>query len=776
MAILLPSSPFLVYKLTILLIIFTTCIAAPVTPDDEEQSYIVYMGDIPKFKYNGLPTQNPALRSQLRLLSSVKGAGDSLKARESMLYSYSNSFNGFAARLTKKEAQALMENDQVVSVFPNRYHKLQTTRSWDFIDFPINTQRNLQVESDIIIGVLDSGINPDSDSFKDTNFGPIPAKWKGSCKQYANFTGCNDRKLIGATYIMTDGNPDPNDILSPVDMNGHGTHTASTAAGNLVEAASLYGLGKGIARGAVPSARIAAYKVCWQSTGCGDMDILAGFDQAIKDGVDIISISIGGSPGAGYTNDGIAIGAFYALKKGIITIASAGNGGPERFTVENHAPWILTVAASTIDRGFINKIQLGNGKLYTGVGISAFQPDKKSYPLVTGADTALRPKFRKAAEACDFSAVDKKKVKGKLVMCAGRWSVQAGIKLKGGVGTILEKNEKDYLDSAKIYMVPATTVENSTFQLIQNYMKSKKSATAVIHRTEEVKIQAPHVASFSSRGPNQISRRLLKPDITAPGADILAAYTPLATLTGLEGDTQYAKYTIMSGTSMATPHVAGIAAYIKSFHPDWSPAAIKSAIMTTAKPLNRTAHEDGELAYGAGQVNPRRAVDPGLIYDMNYITYIEFLCREGYEDSTIHKITAVQTVNCSNLIYDNNNDALNYPTFQLIANASQAQQVAIFQRAVTNVGPAISVYNATILAPPGVEVAIEPPSLSFTLVKQERIFTLKVTVTKAVSGEVLSGELVWISPNHSVRSPIVVYTLPEMEINSGVVETQMTTP
>lgn len=342
-------------------------------------------------------------------------------------------------------------------------------------------------------------------------------------------------------------------------------------------------------------------------------------------------------------------------------------------------------------------------------------------------------------------------------MCKDHYAVDYDINYLGGAGTILET---DHIDRAKTYMIPATAVENSTFQLIQNYINSNKSATAVIHRTEEVKIQAPHVASFSSRGPNPISRRLLKPDITAPGADILAAYTPLATLTGLEGDTQYAKYTIMSGTSMATPHVAGIAAYIKSFHPDWSPAAIKSAIMTTATPLNRTAHKEGELAYGAGQVNPTRAINPGLIYDMDYIIYIEFLCREGYEESIIHRITNVETVNCSNLIYDNNHDALNYPTFQLVVNPSQAPQFAIFQRAVINVGPATSVYNATILAPPGVEIVVEPPSLSFTWVKQQMIYTLKVTVTKAVRGEVLSGELVWVSPDHSVRSPIVVLTSP----------------
>lgn len=169
-------------------------------------------------------------------------------------------------------------------------------------------------------------------------------------------------KIIGARYFKLDATPDPVDILSPVDVNGHGTHTSSTSAGNLVENASLYGLAKGTARGAVPSARVSIYKVCWASFGCNDMDILAAYDAAIHDGVDVISISIGGAGSSRYGSDGIAVGAFHAMKKGIITVASAGNDGPMLGGVVNHAPWLVTVAASGIDRQFINKVHLGNGR------------------------------------------------------------------------------------------------------------------------------------------------------------------------------------------------------------------------------------------------------------------------------------------------------------------------------------------------------------------------------------------------------------------------------
>ena len=149
-----------------------------------------------------------------------------------------------------------------------------------------------------------------------------------------------------------------------MDVDGHGTHTSSTLAGNVVPNASLYGLANGTARGAVPSARVAMYKVCWVSFGCSDMDILAAFDAAAYDGVDVISISIGGG-NVNYTTDSISIGAFHAMKKGIITVASAGNDGPNPASVSNSAPWILTVAASGIDRDFRSEVHLGNGRNIT---------------------------------------------------------------------------------------------------------------------------------------------------------------------------------------------------------------------------------------------------------------------------------------------------------------------------------------------------------------------------------------------------------------------------
>lgn len=178
-----------------------------------------------------------------------------------------------------------------------------------------------------------------------------------------NFFSIFHSKIIGARYYKADKNFHPTDIKSPRDSEGHGSHTSSIAAGALVQKASLSGLASGLARGGVPSARIAVYKICW-ADGCSDADILAAFDDAIADGVDIISLSVGGSFAVDYFNDSIAIGAFHSMKNGILTSNSAGNSGPQLASITNVSPWSLSVAASTIDRKFFTKVKLGNGEIY----------------------------------------------------------------------------------------------------------------------------------------------------------------------------------------------------------------------------------------------------------------------------------------------------------------------------------------------------------------------------------------------------------------------------
>ncbi|CAE6144485.1 unnamed protein product [Arabidopsis arenosa] len=621
--------------------------------------------------------------------------------------------------------------EEVVGVSRNQYRKLHTTKSWDFVGLPLTAKRHLKAERDVIIGVLDTGITADSESFQDHGLGPPPAKWKGSCGPYKNFTGCNN-KIIGAKYFKHDGNVPTGEIRSPIDIDGHGTHTSSTVAGVLVANASLYGIANGTARGAVPSARLAMYKVCWARSGCADMDILAGFEAAIHDGVDIISISIGG-PIADYSSDSISVGSFHAMRKGILTVASAGNDGPSSGTVTNHEPWILTVAASGIDRTFKSKIDLGNGKSFSGMGISMFNPKAKSYPLVSGVDAAKTTDDKYLARYCFSDSLDRKKVKGKVMVCRmGGGGVESTIKSYGGAGAIIVSDQ--YLDNAQIFMAPATSVNSSVGDSIYRYINSTRSPSAVIQKTRQVTIPAPFVASFSSRGPNPGSTRLLKPDIAAPGIDILAAFTLKRSLTGLD------------------------AAYVKSFHLDWTPAAIKSAIITSAKPISRRVNKDAEFAYGGGQINPRRAASPGLVYDMDDISYVQFLCGEGYNATTLAPLVGSRSMSCSSIVPGLGHDSLNYPTIQLTLRSAKTSTLAVFRRRVTNVGPPSSVYNVTVRAPKGVEITVEPHSLSFSKASQKRSFKVVVKAKQMTPGKIVSGLLVWKSPRHSVRSPIVIYS------------------
>ncbi|CAN6565516.1 unnamed protein product [Malus baccata var. baccata] len=668
---------------------------------DTRKDYIVYMGDKPK------PEVSITTTSALHVNMLQNVIDDSNIAHESLLlHSYKRTFNGFAAKLTEEEAQKLAGMDGVVSVFPSETKKLQTTRSWDFIGFPKIVKRSA-IETDIIVGVIDSGIWPESASFSDAGFGPPPKRWKGACKGEGNFT-CNNQPYP----------QNSSDILSPRDTDGHGTHTASTAAGNLVSKASLYGLGLGTARGGVPSARIAVYKVCW-SDGCPDADILAAFDDAIADD---------------YFRNSIDIGAFHALRKGIFTSASAGNEGPNLKTITNFAPWYLAVAASTIDRHFDTKVQLGNHKIYEGIVTNTFELKGKFYPIVYAADVpdTAAGYDGETSRLCRIGTLDKKLVEGKIVLCDGPTGY--GAIYAGAFGYVL------------------TSCSNtSSFHLVPPW-----NPTATIWKsTEGMDALAPYVPSFSSRGPNPNTPNILKPDIASPGVSILAAWSPIAPVSGFEGDDRVTSYNIISGTSMACPHAAGVAAYVKSFHPNWSPAAILSALTTTAKPMSANLNPEAEFAYGAGLLNPSRSPYPGLVYDAAEIDYVNFLCAQGYSTKLLKALTG-DSYSCSSSQSSHGtlSDHLNYPSVALSTSNPKSVK-GIFNRTVTNVGSPKSTYKAKVSAPPGLEIKVNPSVLKFTSLGQKLSF--QVTVKGLIEKTIVSGSLVWDDGKFQVRSPIVVY-------------------
>ncbi|KAJ7960572.1 Subtilisin-like protease [Quillaja saponaria] len=679
---------------------------------DDRKVHIVYMGSLTEEQPEYSPTS-----LHLSILQEV--LGDGISPANSLVRSYKRSINGFAAKLTDRERQNLALKKGVVSVFPSRILHPQTTRSWDFMGLTEKAKREPAVESDTIIGVIDTGIWPESESFTDEGFGPPPKKWKGACRGGRNFT-CNN-KLIGARYYLPE-------INSTRDIVGHGTHTASTAAGNNVNNANFYGIAQGIARGGVPSARIAAYAVC-DVNGCTDVAILAAFDDAIADGVDIITVSLGSMFSVDIKEDSIAIGSFHAMERGILTINSAGNSGPYSSSVSSVAPWLLTVAANTIDRRIIDKVVLGNGKTLIGNSVNSFKSNGKKVPIVFGK-SASRSCLESSAQSCDENCVDKELAKGKIVVC----TESSGAKVALAAGAVGSITVTDIVSNVSfVEPFPVSAINSKGFVLLLSYLNSTKNPRAEILKSEAVNdTAAPRVAEFSSRGPNSIIPEILKPDLSAPGST---------------------KYNILSGTSMSCPHVAGIAAYVKTFHPDWSPSAIKSAIMTTAHPMNI---KDGVFASGAGHVNPLGAIHPGLVYNASKEDYIQLLCNFGYNTTTVRSISGDNST-CPKAPKKSSLKDHNYPALAARVLPSKAFKIK-FNRTVTNVGRANSTYKVKVLANSKLNITVAPEVLSFKSLKEKQSFVVTVVGGKIKKDNtVLSSFLVWSDGTHRVRSPIVVH-------------------
>lgn len=404
--------------------------------------------------------------------------------------------------------------------------------------------------------MLDTGVWPESKSFVDSGMPEIPSRWKGECESGPDFSAklCN-KKLIGARYFskgyrMASGAgylKRSKEAESPRDNDGHGTHTASTAAGSQVANASLLGYASGTARGMATHARVATYKVCW-STGCFGSDILAGMDRAIADGVDVLSLSLGGGS-APYYRDTVAIGAFTAMERGIFVSCSAGNSGPHRATLANVAPWIMTVGAGTLDRDFPAYALLGDKNRFTGVSLySGTGMGDKPVGLVYSKES------NSSSDLCLPRSLEPKLVRGKVVVCDrginARVEKGAVVRDAGGVGMILANTavsgEELVADS---HLLPTVAVGRKVGDIIREYARSDPNPTALLTfggTVLDVR-PSPVVAAFSSRGPNLVTPQILKPDLIGPGVNILAAWSESIGPTGLEKDTRNTQFNIMSG-------------------------------------------------------------------------------------------------------------------------------------------------------------------------------------------------------------------------------------
>ncbi|XVF40183.1 hypothetical protein PTKIN_Ptkin01aG0091000 [Pterospermum kingtungense] len=708
---------------------------------DTRKAFIVYMGSLPDGDYSSSFNHHNILQQVIN--------GSSMA--DTMIRSYRRSFNGFAAKLTEDEAKKLANMKEVVSVFPNRILHPQTTRSWDFMGFKNTVGRNPTIESNVIIGMLDYGVSPESPSFSDEGFGPAPRKWKGACNGGENFT-CNN-KIIGARFYQV---PIGTDVGSARDEMGHGSHSASIAAGNVVKDVGFFGLAQGTARGGVPLARIAAYKVCYLGV-CLSTDVLAAFDDAIADGVDILTVPLVSSGTKDLFNDVVAIGSFHAMEKGILTSHSAGNGGYKgEFKVSSITPWVLGVAASTTDRKFIDKVVLGNGKTITGFSINSFSSRGIKLPVVYGRDVS-RNCSEFDARLC--TCIDSHLVKGKITLC-DQFLVDMEADDAGAAGAILLNNEND-ANVSYVLALPAVALNRRDHITVKSYVNFTKNPVAEILKSETIKdLDSPVVAEFSALGPNYVVPDILKPDITAPGVDILAAHSPIVPPSGAPGDTRHVKYTVKSGTSVPCPHAAGVAAYVKTYHPAWSPSAIQSAIMTTAWPMDKSKNPNGEISYGSGHINPVKAIDPGLVYEAFKEDYIKLMCSLGYNSENIKKVSGDNS-SCPESSEDVPPRNLNYPSLTASIPTNKSFTVS-FHRTVKNVGFANSTYKVQVSPNSKLEVKVVPDVLSFKALEEKKSFNVTVSGGGLEKSSWLATTLIWSDGKHIVRSPILVHTYPSL--------------
>lgn len=760
------------------------------------QTYIVQMLEEPAVAYDGgvagIPATKPGKGNKInptadnvqRYRAYLKGKHQ--KALDNVgggttVYDYSISLNGFAAKLSEAQAEALRFQKGVIAVTRDELVSVDTSTTpaflgltatgglWDQLGGVSKGGLNKGAGEDMIIGVVDSGIWPESKSFSDRKLDGSSGKlyphkvtgFHGTCQTGEQFTtaNCND-KLIGARHFNAAWGGDagveavrPWEFTSPRDYNGHGTHTASTAGGNYgvptTGPASVFGEISGMA----PRARISAYKALWStqdgSTASGfNSDLTAAIDQAVADGVDVINYSVSGAT----TNflDPVQVSFLFAADAGIFVSASAGNSGPATGTVAHPSPWLTTVAAGTHNRDGRGSVTLGNGATYNGASVAtpvgpAGLVDSAAAlnPAYAGPPPAGIPTLQAAAELCVPGALDPAKVTGKIVLCLrgviARVDKSRAVQIAGGVGMVLY-NDPDSSLNADFHFVPTVHVNRADGLAIKAYAATVGATATINQSTIITNAPAPFTASFSSRGPSPAaSGDILKPDVIAPGQDILAAVAP----PGNAGR----DFNLLSGTSMSAPHVAGIAALLKQKYPSWSPMAVKSALMTSGGDVLDGPNTNPLVIFrqGAGHIRPNSAADPGLVFDHGFNDWLAFLCGTT---------TGVSPATCTALVglgYSLDPTNLNSASIALGGMAG----VKTVTRKVTNVSGQAESYTASVSGLTGINAVVSP--IGSVGAGAAKSFTVAFTQVSAPLNVYTGGQLTLAGDKgHVVRIPIVI--------------------
>jgi hypothetical protein len=697
------------------------------------------------------------------------------------MYNYTLSFNGFSANLTAKQANALAKDSSVSTLVRSQKLKVQDapidtppvnnlssirylnidTGVWDKNGGPANAGKG------VVLGDIDTGIAPENPSFAGSPLstavkaGTTPAIIDGGGVDTVQFKKADGNvfsssiipdaqgwtsddlstKIIAAHYFVKGfgvanlgSTATRGEYVSPRDGAGHGSHTASTAAGDYSVSENVQGTDFGKISGVAPAAKIAVYKVCWDGPaldetqdGCDTSDMVAAIDQAVQDGVDVLNFSIGG--GAAQTTFSPTDEAFYnAASAGIFVAAAGGNAGPADSTLDNASPWETTVAASTIP-SYTATATFGAGGpapvqgASDTVGFGSLPQVPAGSTLVDAKNSGVDGADATQLSECYADTLDPAAVTGKVVLCDrggnNRVDKSAEVKRAGGIGMLLLNTPTGAADvDLDLHSVPTIHINasNSTtlsvvtaaYNALHAYAATGTGTVSFANSPDTSAV--PQIAGFSSHGPVLADGSdIMKPDVSAPGVSILAA---VANAPGAAPNWDF-----YSGTSMATPHVAGLALLYLAVHPLASVAEIQSALMTTA---TNTVDSEGKavtdpFAQGAGEVKPSAYLNPGLLFLSKQGDWNNYLYSVGevtHADAGFEKAAKIDP---SNL----NRASIAIGDFfgtQKVTRTATAQSTGTYT-------PSISL--------PGIKASISPSSVKFTKVGQTKTFTITFTRTSA---------------------------------------------
>ncbi|KAG0568710.1 hypothetical protein M758_6G037400 [Ceratodon purpureus] len=744
------------------------------------------------------------IKEQDAILSDFFGFGDCEKT-----YRYTHLVNGVALPLTADEALRLSEHPKIVRVEKSYKVYKSTVHTPDYLGLPkgmwARSGGPAGAGENMVIGIVDTGIDPTHPSFAARGqkpYGPL-RKFRGTCDYAREFPrgSCNG-KIIGARFFNAAAKREGSfnatiHFASPLDGDGHGSHTASTAAGNYGVPVVFNGARYGLASGVAPRARVAVYKALYRYIGGSIPDVIAACNQAVADGVDILSLSLGpNAPPGGATSTFLNIldvALLNAVKANVLVVQAAGNGGPFAKTVTSFSPWVLSVAAGQDDRVFRNTLTLGNRGVIRGTGLAPATKGAYLYPLILAddavagkGDPALTPSSCQAA-----SLYNRLLVRGKILICTFSFDFVYGgatmqqlaktVKTLGAAGVAMMVDSDNAGGkyeviplSVPFIIFPSSASSNTLLAYYNRYTKKDRKgkiisfgATAKIGNGQTMTYtrSAQQVASFSSRGPNVKDFNfdeadILKPNVMAPGYLIWGAWTPIGTdnpaFTGQ-------RFAMMSGTSMATPHVAGLAAMLKAKYPRWSPAALSSAMVTTAdvadrqgRPLQAQGASADSTPFlqaatpfdmGSGALNIQAALNPGLIFEAGHLDYVKFLCSQATPREVLGSTKTACPVRAG-MATD-----LNIPSITF-ANLVGTKLVP---RTVTNVAPVAEKYTITITNARDFVVTANPSVFTIGVGrrnKQAIVFTVRATRASQASSFAritFTGSL-----GHVVRIPVSV--------------------